>query len=56
MEVLVEKMKLLESENWELKKINKNLLKDTKKDKVTSSSLNTKVEKLNEQQKGVQEK
>jgi len=56
MEVLVEKMKLLESENWELKKVNINLMKDTKKDKVTSNTLSTKVEKMNEQQKSVQEK
>lgn len=56
MEVLVEKMKLLEAENFELKKVNKALLKDQKKDKVTSSTLNKNVEKLKEQQQGAQDK
>lgn len=56
MEILVEKMKNLEAENSELKKINKNLLKDTKKEKTQATTLNTKVEKLKEQQTGVQEK
>lgn len=56
MDVLIEKMKLLESENWELKQINKNIMKDTKKEKVSSNTLNSKVEKLKEQQTGTQDK
>jgi len=56
MELLVEKMKALEAENYEVKKINKSLLKDTKKEKVQATTLSTKVEKLKEQQSGVSEK
>lgn len=56
METLVEKMKALESENWELKKINKNLMKDTKKEKVQAHTLNSKVEKMKEQQGSIQDK
>lgn len=56
LQLIVDKMKILESENYDLKKINKNLLKDQKKDKTTSNVLSTKVEKINAQAHETSEK
>lgn len=56
LQLIVDKMKILESENYDLKKVNKNLLKDQKKDKSTSNNLNQKVEKINQQNQETSEK